>query len=448
MNVTQKKVFAGFLGLVLAFSAFQFAGAGLNDNYRAVMARKQAFSDAGGTAGTPVYIGPAITPSATPTPTPTAGGFAGLTCSVLRPVAVTASSEAGPSMAAAYAVDQNPGTMWNAGGYPTQTDPKWIQLNFGGQYDIQAVRVLVAQLPDATYVPKPDAPFHVFLTGTTTTPTTTSATLHKDLINGAWEQVVFSSLATNTQYLRVQTPSSPSWVAWSEIEVCGTPSAVVDAGPGPSVTLCPRERVSVSRTLLMVGQTATVSAPANWRGGSFHTTNPSVVTVTGNVLTARGVGTAQVYGLDFLVGQHWPCTADAVMVTVIAGPTPTPSPTPTPIPTPTPTPAVPAFIGGYRVISNCGVRTASISATSPVPAEIRFDDLRLEKTPADPGTYTGPRSVALARQADGSYRGSISVSTRDFPAGTAVIFRLYSPSGTLLYPGYGAVSHDYDAHCN
>ncbi|MBP9686793.1 MAG: discoidin domain-containing protein [Candidatus Doudnabacteria bacterium] len=434
-----KKFFAGFMGLVLAFSMFQFAGAGLNDNYRAIMARKKAFSDAGPRIADPVYIGPAITPQPTPSaiPTPIGEGFGGLTCSLLRPVSASASSEAGPTMTAAHAIDQNPNTMWNSGGYATQANPKWIQLDLGLHYDVQAVRLLVAQLPDATYVPKPNAPFHVILTGATS-PVATATTLHKDLINGTWEQVTFASVATHAQYMRIQTPSSPSWVAWYEIEVCGTPSMSEDIESGPAVTLCPREHVSVEQTTMMVGQTTTVSAPYNWRGGSFHSTNANVISVVGNVLTARGVGTAQVYGLDFLVGTNWPCTADAVTITVMASPTPTPTPTPT----------VPAFIGGYRIISNCATRTASISATSPVPAEIRFDDLRLEKTPADPGTYTGPRSVSLSLQSDGSYRGSITVNTHDFPAGTAVIFRLYSPAGNLVYPGYGAVSHDYDAQCN
>ncbi len=408
-----KKVFAAFLGIVFALSAFQFAGASLNSNYTAIKNRQARFADT--TTGGAVITAPDRLPVVTPTPTPAAP------CAIIRPVSAVASAVLSAPTDAVKAIDNDVNTMWNSGQFATQETPVWIELNLGAVYDVQGLRVHVAQNPDASSQPKPAAPFHVILTGEKANPTTVSTTLHKDLYNKTWEEVSFNTVATRTQYVRVLTKSSPSWVAWYELEVCGNPS-------GPVVTLCPQARVQITQLALTVGQTTTVSAPANWYGGSFHTTNPQVVTVNGTTITAVAAGTASIYGMGFRVGQNWPCTADAVMVTVTA-------------------PQIQPFIGGYGVVSTCMSRMHTISAVSPVPAEIRFTELRLEKTPANPGNYTGPRVVTLTKQADGVYRGSITVSTNHFPAGTAAIFRLFSTSGVQIHPGYGAVSHDYDAHC-
>jgi hypothetical protein len=193
-------------------------------------------------------------------------------------------------------------------------------------------------------------------------------------------------------------------------------------------SICPVGLTVVSKTNLAVGESATVHAPSGWREetGSFHTTNPNVLSVSGNTITALAPGNAQVYGNDFTVTRAWPCISDAVSVTVGQS---------------APAPQVQAFIGGYHIISNCGSRSATITAVSPVAAKIYFDGLRNERG-ATGGSYSGPQSTDLSKQADGSYRGSISVSTRNFGAGLAAIFRLTG------YSGYAAVSHDYDESCS
>ena len=40
---------------------------------------------------------------------------------------------------------------------------------------------------------------------------------------GQWLEPGFSPAAANVRYVKINTTTSPSWVAWTEIEVYGTP---------------------------------------------------------------------------------------------------------------------------------------------------------------------------------------------------------------------------------
>lgn len=193
-------------------------------------------------------------------------------------------------------------------------------------------------------------------------------------------------------------------------------------------TVCPRGSTYVTPDTLEIGQTANVYGPNGWRGGSFYSTNPSVVRVSGNTVTAVGPGFAQVYGIDFITDIAWPCSSDAVGVTVKAPP------------------VKPAFINGYDWVGTCKA-TAELFATSPVPAQIKFAELRDEN-----GTVSGfwKKSASLTKQADGSYAGSVQVNYSDFGGkqGIAAVFRLYDMNSNLLTEGYAAVSSVYDSQCN
>ncbi len=206
------------------------------------------------------------------------------------------------------------------------------------------------------------------------------------------------------------------------------PTPAVEAATKPGI--CPRGLVTVSPgTLTVGGPSATVSAPAGWKEGSFHSTNPSVIRVDGTTVTAVSAGYAQVYGIDFRAGTEWPCTADAVGVTAQGAPQ-----------------IKPAFINGYEVISDCGRSSATLRATAGVPGEIRFTEIRNEGG-TTASSYRGARTAKLTKLGDGSYSGQITVRTRDFGEGLAAIFRLYGATGEQLAPGYAAVSHDYDSSC-
>ena len=110
------------------------------------------------------------------------------------------------------AVDGDPGTGWNAGIGP----PAWIEIDLGRSQTIGLVRLRVQQYP-------------------------AGRTDHRLLgrgpgTSGAWVQLArFRGVTEAPQsiewrpdapregirYLRVETVTSPSWVAWSEIEVYG-----------------------------------------------------------------------------------------------------------------------------------------------------------------------------------------------------------------------------------
>lgn len=112
----------------------------------------------------------------------------------------------------ALAVDGDLGTLWNSGGGPVQ----WIEIDLGAEYNIQEISLTTSQYPEGR-------------------------TIHRILGRSASGQFVeltgFDGNTTDGQtlvfkpeepqqkirFIRVETVSSPSWVAWREIEV-------IDAG--------------------------------------------------------------------------------------------------------------------------------------------------------------------------------------------------------------------------
>jgi RHS repeat-associated protein len=134
----------------------------------------------------------------------------------LNVASATASNFYGPGNEASKATDGNVNTLWNAGGW----SPQWIQLDLGAAYTLSKLRLLVAQSPNGPTT-------HQVYGGATTRSLSLLGTLDGSTTNGQWLE--FNSSASNIRYVKVLTTSSPSWVAWSEIEVYGTlPSAVAD----------------------------------------------------------------------------------------------------------------------------------------------------------------------------------------------------------------------------
>jgi hypothetical protein len=115
-------------------------------------------------------------------------------------------------LAGTLAVDGDLGTLWNSGGGPTQ----WIEIDLGAEYAIQEISLSISQYPEGR-------------------------TVHRILGKGGTGQFVeltaFDGNTTDGQalsfkpaqpiqgirFIRVETITSPSWVAWREIEV-------IDAG--------------------------------------------------------------------------------------------------------------------------------------------------------------------------------------------------------------------------
>lgn len=127
--------------------------------------------------------------------------------------AVTASASL-PGEPPANAVDENAESQWGAG----RDAPQWIEIDLGQPYDVREVRLLVAQWPEGTTYHRlrgrnaagSFAELHVF---------------NQPTAGGDWLIFTPESPVEDVQVLRIDTLSSPSWVAWGEIQVFGEPAS-------------------------------------------------------------------------------------------------------------------------------------------------------------------------------------------------------------------------------
>ena len=125
---------------------------------------------------------------------------------------VTASGEQ-PSSPASRAVDGLMGNSWNSGGDPTQ----WIEIDLGAPVPIGRIRLFVSQYPNGPST-------HEILTRATNgvgDPWTLQYTFSGSTVDNQVLEYSPASAWTNVRYVRVNTTSSVSWVAWKEIEVYG-----------------------------------------------------------------------------------------------------------------------------------------------------------------------------------------------------------------------------------
>jgi hypothetical protein len=108
------------------------------------------------------------------------------------------------------AVDDNTETTWIAGDFA----PQWIEIDLEGAYTIAEVRLLVAQSPEGETVhrlwvrgPEGGETLAHEFSGTTS--------------DNEWLVFTPEAPLENVRYIRVETVSSPSWVAWREVQVQG-----------------------------------------------------------------------------------------------------------------------------------------------------------------------------------------------------------------------------------
>lgn len=127
---------------------------------------------------------------------------------VARGKTVRASTEQ-TTTPAAFAVDGDTTTTWNAGQFPSQ----WIEVDLGAPLTVAAIRLGVAQTPrvsntvHAVLGRPPEGSYrelHIF------DGQTSDGEVLEYVPEAPWEGI---------RYLRVETRASPSWVAWREIEV-------------------------------------------------------------------------------------------------------------------------------------------------------------------------------------------------------------------------------------
>jgi len=107
-----------------------------------------------------------------------------------------------------WAVDGDPGTVWNAGDGPKQ----WIEIDLGAAYDIREIRLLPNQYPVGKTVNRVlgKAPGGDFVLLYTFEGVTHDSELLSYAPPAPWNGI---------QVIRVETTTSPSWVSWREIEI-------------------------------------------------------------------------------------------------------------------------------------------------------------------------------------------------------------------------------------
>ena len=118
-----------------------------------------------------------------------------------------------PNEPPANAVDDNAGTQWGAGEDPVQ----WIQIDLQGLFRITEMRLLVAQYPAGTTIHR------VQIRASSGDSYQTVYEFQGFTNDNDW--LIFKpDTPLLASQIRIQTTSSPSWVAWKEIQVYGEPS--------------------------------------------------------------------------------------------------------------------------------------------------------------------------------------------------------------------------------
>jgi hypothetical protein len=153
------------------------------------------------------YSGPCSTPNA-----PVDAITRSLTVTFVRTnlalgKAVTASNEY-PGNPASLAVDGNWWSYWNSGNFP----PQWIEVDLGSAQPVGEIDLGITQLPDCT------TDHLLYGRASSSDPYALLREFNGYTVD---QQVLRYTAATPQQirFVRVETTSSCSWVAWREIEV-------------------------------------------------------------------------------------------------------------------------------------------------------------------------------------------------------------------------------------
>jgi uncharacterized protein YraI len=124
-----------------------------------------------------------------------------------KPARASASLSAEPP---AHAVDGNNITQWGAGIHP----PQWIEIDLGQVYHITEIRLMVGQWPEGDTVHR--------IQGRSTGGDFVHLHTFRQKTSGCdWLILTPEPPIAGIQIIRIDTLSSPSWVAWREIQVYG-----------------------------------------------------------------------------------------------------------------------------------------------------------------------------------------------------------------------------------
>lgn len=122
---------------------------------------------------------------------------------------ITATASASyPGYPPSQAIDGDPGTIWNAGAFPTQ----WIELDLGASTTIRQIRLLPSQTSTHSTT-------NVIYAGPSPGPTNVIKTLTQTTSDNVWVDVDFLEAGITGRYVRIETTGSTDWVGWREVEV-------------------------------------------------------------------------------------------------------------------------------------------------------------------------------------------------------------------------------------
>lgn len=121
------------------------------------------------------------------------------------------SSQTGDQVGA-LAVDGDLGTLWNSGGFPRQ----WIEIDLSAEYNVREIRLTTSQYPEGVTA-------HRVLGRSATGEFHELTIFEGNTVDGQTLTFMPAQPVQAIRFVRVETISSPSWVAWREIEV-------IDAG--------------------------------------------------------------------------------------------------------------------------------------------------------------------------------------------------------------------------
>jgi hypothetical protein len=124
----------------------------------------------------------------------------------ISPVAVTASNTY-PGSPPIKVTDGDPNSSWIAGNHATQ----WIMLDLGKTVSAWKIRLLITQSPAGLTK-------HNIYAGQNPQSLSLVTTFNGVTQNGQWLEYSGGNLG-GARYIRVETVTTPSWVAWAEIEV-------------------------------------------------------------------------------------------------------------------------------------------------------------------------------------------------------------------------------------
>jgi hypothetical protein len=139
---------------------------------------------------------------------PCAGGVAARNLALGKPVSASASTPENPP---ALAVDGNRQTGWISG----QNAPQWVEVDLGAATSVGRIRLIVSQYPA-----EGQTSHRVWARGTSGDYRLLRQLDGVTRDNGVLD-LVPSAPWTDVRWVRAETVSSPSWVAWKEIDVFG-----------------------------------------------------------------------------------------------------------------------------------------------------------------------------------------------------------------------------------